>query len=422
MKKILGLFIVTTFIGLSMLAFTPTPSYALPNFAKKHEASCTLCHTVWPALNRFGEQYLMNGFQMPDTEDGGDVGKIKPDEHVALDSGGANQPLAVRLNIEAYLTRDTKTEGASDDSQSALIEPKTASPVIFAGGTIGKNFSYFIDDIAAGGGAEQMWVGLHNIGGPGVVNVRYGVINNADFDAYSNHRHDSGGFLTSSITSGTTTYTLNPAADTNIDPVGLQFYGRPGGGPLTYQVNADIHGRSMTNSLNYGLMLRGDFEPVAVSYHYGANNAAKSAWDSTGKDMTSTSQVLAVRAILPGIEVSAAYALNSQKDNANNDAQVDTNGMILEGIYFTELFDVQLRYSSMSLSEAKSSLGSASNKSDYDRSQISLKADYHATTNSKIYFKYVTDSYKGDSLKSTGVYASTGYNDGYSAIGVDLAF
>jgi len=42
-----------------------------------------------------------------------------------------------------------------------------------------------------------------------------------------------------------------------------------------------------------------------------------------------------------------------------------------------------------SLSEAKSSLGSASNKSDYDRSQISLKADYHATTNSKIYFKYV---------------------------------
>jgi len=76
MKKIVGLFIIAAFVGLSVLAFTPAPSYALPNFAKKHEASCTLCHTVWPALNRFGEQYFMNGFQMPDTEDGGDVGKI----------------------------------------------------------------------------------------------------------------------------------------------------------------------------------------------------------------------------------------------------------------------------------------------------------------------------------------------------------
>ena len=410
MKKILGLFIIAAFVGLSVLALPPTPSYALPNFAKKHEASCTLCHTVWPALNRFGEQYLMNGFQMPDTEDGGDVGKIKPDEHVALDSGGANPPLAVRLNIETYLTQDQKTEGASDDSRPALIEAKTASPVIFAAGTIGKNFSYFIDDVAAGGGAEQMWVGLHNIGGPGMVNVRYGVINSGDFDAWSNHRHDLGNSFVGTV-----------ASDIYTDPVSLQFYGRPGGGPLTYQVNADTHSRSNTNSLNYGLMLRGDFEPVAVSYHYGSESD-KSAWGSAGKDMTSTSSVLAVRAILPGIEVSAAYALNSADDQSSGtSSKTDTSGLVLEGIYFTELFDIQARYSSGTASKIANS---TSGLADYDRSRISLKVDYHATTNSKLYFKYETDSYKGDAIKTGGVYntATSGYNDGYASIGVDVAF
>lgn len=409
MKKILGLFIIAAFVGLSVLAFTPTPSYALPNFAKKHEASCTLCHTVWPALNRFGEQYLMNGFQMPDTEDGGDVGKIKPDEHVALDSGGANPPLAVRLLVETFVTRDAKTESGTDDSRSALIEARTADSPFFAAGTIGKNFSYFIDNVA--GTQEQIWVGLHNIGGPGMVNVRYGVINNADFDAWSNHRHDLGGSFVGTV-----------ASDIYTDPVGLQFYGRPAGGPISYQVNADTHGRSNTNSLNYGLMLRGDFGPAAVSYHYGANNAAKSAWGSAGKDMTSTSQTLAARAILTGIEVSAAYALNAADDQSSgSSSKTESNGLVLEGIYFTEMFDIQARYSSMTFSKVANV---TSGLADYDRSRISLKADYHATTNSKIFVKYETDSYKGDSLKTGGVNnsATSGYNDGYSAIGVDLAF
>jgi len=409
MKKILGLFIIAAFVGLSVLAFTPTPSYALPNFAKKHEASCTLCHTVWPALNRFGEQYFMNGFQMPDTEDGGDVGKIKPDEHVALDSGGANPPLSVRLLVETFVTRDAKTESGTDDSRSALIEARNAESPFFAGGTIGKNFSYFIDNIA--GAQEQMWVGLHNIGGPGMVNIRYGIINSADFDAWSNHRHDLGGSFVGTV-----------ASDIYTDPVSLQFYGRPAGGPLTYQVSADTHGRSNTNSLNYGLMLRGDFGPAAVSYHYGANSAAKSAWGSAGKDMTSTSQTLAARAILTGIEVSAAYALNTADDQSSgSSSKTESNGLVLEGIYFTEMFDIQARYSSMTFSKVANV---TSGLADYDRSKISLKADYHATTNSKIFFKYETDSYKGDSLKTGGVNesATSGYNDGYSSIGVDLAF
>lgn len=420
MKKILGLFITVAFIGFSVLAFTPTPSYALPNFAKKFEASCTLCHTVWPALNRFGERYLINGFQMPDTEDGGDVGKIKPDENLSLDSGNANPPLSVRMTIETFLTRDTTIEGASTDSRSALVEAKAAETPFFVAGTLGKNISYFVDNASNATKQEQMWMGIHNIGGAGTANIRYGIINNADFDAWSNHRHDLGNSFAGDV-----------ASDTHIDPVGLQVYGRPGFGPLTYQVNADTHYRTNTNSLNYGLMLRGDFEPVAVSYHY-ASGAAKSAFGSAGKDITTTSQILGVRAILTGIEVSGAYALMSKDDQSSGtSSKTDISGLVLEGIYFAELFDIQARYSSLTNSKIANATSGISN---YDRSRISLKVDYHATLNSKLFFKYETPSFKGDSLKSTGVYADTSstgcssaapcanYNDDYASIGVDVAF
>ena len=409
MRKILGLFIVVAFVGLSVLALTPAPSYALPNFAKKHEASCTLCHTVWPALNRFGEQYFMNGFQMPDTEDGGDVGKIKPDEHVALDSGGANPPLSARIVLETTLTQDAKKENDTDDSRASLIEVKKAEVPFFLGGTLGKNLSYFVDNAAGSGDAtaanytpEQMWVGIHNIGGPGVFNVKYGLVSVQEFDAWSRHRHDLGGSFVNST-----------AVDTG-EVVGLQFYGRPGGGPLTYQVNADTHDRANTNSLNYGLMLRGDFGPAAVSYHY-ASGAAKSAWGSAGKDITSTSQIIAARAILTGIEVSAAYALNAADDQSSGtSSKTDSSGLVLEGIYFTEVFDIQARYSSLTYSKIANA---TSGLSDSDRSRISLKADYHATTNSKLYFKYESDSYTTNALKT-----SNGYNDGYISIGTDWAF
>ncbi|OGV99616.1 MAG: hypothetical protein A2Z59_01680 [Nitrospinae bacterium RIFCSPLOWO2_02_39_17] len=388
MKKIVGLFIIAAFVGLSVLAFTPAPSYALPNFAKKHEASCTLCHTVWPALNRFGEQYFMNGFQMPDTEDGGDVGKIKPDEHVALDSGGANPPLSVRMVIETTLS----TTAANDVE---LIQPNKAEALFFAGGTLGKNLSYFIDNIAAGGIPgnlpEQMWVGIHNVGGAGTANIRYGVINMADFDARPNHRHDLGNG-----------YSHTAASDASTDAVGLQVYGRPGGGALTYQVSLDNRGsgagaaRLGSNTLNPGLLLRGDFGATAVSFHY-AGMSDKASFASGAVETKTTSNLISARHVASDFEASLGYGIMSLDVGG---AKTDTTGMTLEGIYFTEGYDVQLQFGTNSVK-----VGGVTT----DISQISLKADYHATTNSKMFVKYVGDS-------------SSTVKDGYMSIGTDWAF
>ena len=385
-KKTVGLFIIAAFIGLSVLALTPTPSYALPNFAKKHEASCTLCHTVWPALNRFGEQYFMNGFQMPDTEDGGDVGKIKPDGHVSLDTGSANPPLSVRMVIETTLS----TTAANDVE---LIQPNKAETPFFAGGTLGKNLSYFIDNIQ--GPQEQMWVGIHNVGGAGTANIRYGVINMADFDARPNHRHDLGNG-----------YSHTAASDASTDAVGLQVYGRPGGGALTYQVSLDNRGigtgaagnvdRQGSNTINPGLLLRGDFGPTAVSFHY-AGYSDKASFASGAVETKTTSNLISARHVASDFEASLGYGIMSLDVGG---AKTDTTGMTLEGIYFTEGYDVQLQFGTLSTKVAGVTT---------DSSQISLKADYHATTNSKMFVKYVGDS-------------SSTAKDGFISIGTDWAF
>jgi hypothetical protein len=54
------------------------PAAAMPNFARKYEVSCTVCHTTIPRLNETGFQFRKAGFRMPD-EIGNDT-KVSMDQ------------------------------------------------------------------------------------------------------------------------------------------------------------------------------------------------------------------------------------------------------------------------------------------------------------------------------------------------------
>ncbi|MBI4365486.1 MAG: hypothetical protein HY543_01565, partial [Deltaproteobacteria bacterium] len=43
---------------------------AVVQWTRKYEVTCQTCHTAFPRLNAFGEQFARNGYQMPETEDG----------------------------------------------------------------------------------------------------------------------------------------------------------------------------------------------------------------------------------------------------------------------------------------------------------------------------------------------------------------
>ncbi len=63
MKKILALLILTVLIIVSL-----NKAEGIPAFARKYNMSCNVCHSPFPKLKPFGEEFAANGFQIPDKE------------------------------------------------------------------------------------------------------------------------------------------------------------------------------------------------------------------------------------------------------------------------------------------------------------------------------------------------------------------
>src|SRR5512144_2037666 len=53
-------------------------AWAVPAFARKYKTACTTCHTLYPKLNPFGEQFRRNGFRFPGVDS--DAVKAEPIE------------------------------------------------------------------------------------------------------------------------------------------------------------------------------------------------------------------------------------------------------------------------------------------------------------------------------------------------------
>jgi hypothetical protein len=47
----------------------PTPSKAIPAFARKYGLPCSACHEAWPMLNTFGQTFKDNGYQLMNDRD-----------------------------------------------------------------------------------------------------------------------------------------------------------------------------------------------------------------------------------------------------------------------------------------------------------------------------------------------------------------
>ena len=68
--------IITLLLGaLLFVTVLPSPSLAIPAFARKYNLSCTSCHTKPPRLNSFGDAFHMSGFQIPMVREGEIKGK-----------------------------------------------------------------------------------------------------------------------------------------------------------------------------------------------------------------------------------------------------------------------------------------------------------------------------------------------------------
>lgn len=143
-------------IFLTVLFLLPDLLLAVPAFARRHKVSCNTCHTVFPRLKAYGEEFAGNGFIMK--EDDADRNYVKTgDELLRLNR---DFPLGVRM--EAFASLD----------QTKTVESDLQSPwglKILSGGTLARNvgyyFYFYMDERGDVAGVEDAYIHFDNLGG-----------------------------------------------------------------------------------------------------------------------------------------------------------------------------------------------------------------------------------------------------------------
>jgi hypothetical protein len=125
MKNILTIAVLSFII----ITFFVNDILAIPAFARKYNMSCKTCHTQFPALKDFGDEFAGNGFILKD-QDAPRYFVDTGDEELSLIR---DLPLALRL--EGYVTYKTNSEH-SDFTAPYLLK-------LLSGGSIAPDVAYY---------------------------------------------------------------------------------------------------------------------------------------------------------------------------------------------------------------------------------------------------------------------------------------
>ena len=183
MKKLLPLFVLLVIVA------TSSRASALPIFARKYKTSCTTCHTVFPKLTPFGEQFRRNGYRFPGVDS--DVTKAEP---VALGTDESKTawpdaawpgllspfpPLAFGMNGQAIIHPDRgSSQGVADNHNVFNLDTLIEEGHLWAAGAIDDSITFYSELTAsrtAGVDFETAAVYFNDLVGPAhAVNLAVG--------------------------------------------------------------------------------------------------------------------------------------------------------------------------------------------------------------------------------------------------------
>lgn len=126
MRKII-LYTLLTFLLILML---PQKNFSIPAFARKYNMSCQTCHSPFPKLKPYGDEFAGNGFVLSDKE--------SPRYFIET---GDNELSLIRelpfaLRLEGYVTYNNNKSEKFDFNAPYLLK-------ILSGGALAKNISYY---------------------------------------------------------------------------------------------------------------------------------------------------------------------------------------------------------------------------------------------------------------------------------------
>ena len=130
-------------------------AHAIPAFARKYKFSCNTCHVAIPKLKEYGDDFVGNGFKIPDGEEPKRAYVNTGDETLML---LRELPLAIRF--DAYIQAADR-----EDAKTDLQTPYGIK--LLSGGPISKHISYYfyfyISERGEVAGVEDALVFFNNI-------------------------------------------------------------------------------------------------------------------------------------------------------------------------------------------------------------------------------------------------------------------
>ncbi len=166
MKRIFSLIILAAFASTSLLISFATDAEAIPAFARKEGAECTLCHIGFPKLNSFGFGYKQRGYRMEDTDG------IWVWENPVQFAG------MMALGYE-YMNKDMNT-----GTDTRTVKVKRGELEFFSSGNLAPKISYFVgfemEAAPTGSDDEGVAVGdgfviLNDVLADSLLNIKVGV-------------------------------------------------------------------------------------------------------------------------------------------------------------------------------------------------------------------------------------------------------
>jgi hypothetical protein len=153
--KLPAVYIISLLFIMLLLVVTliPSKSDAMPVFARKYNISCATCHSAFPRLNEFGEQFAADNMRLPNWKDttisGGDDMLALPD----------SVPLALRT--QAYVQKREASNIDVETGEEISADTDIQSPYLIkllSSAPLSEHISYYFYAIFAekGGNGEAI--------------------------------------------------------------------------------------------------------------------------------------------------------------------------------------------------------------------------------------------------------------------------
>ncbi|MCI0329902.1 MAG: hypothetical protein L0196_02975 [candidate division Zixibacteria bacterium] len=170
--------------GLSLLA-SFNGLFGVTQFSRKYDIECNACHTSFPRLTYFGEQFQRNGYQLPGEADGDEKEKQAIGANLFVDR--VENFFGIRMSLTPLEVK-TKSLVHNNDTITAVNIGKADWLQLFTAGSIFKNTSIFIETEITTSAVKVNWfyLGFHRpFGTSDLVHLRIGQLSPMEWHGIS---------------------------------------------------------------------------------------------------------------------------------------------------------------------------------------------------------------------------------------------